>query len=71
VKHFKDPKAARTHHRALRRAPDASRDEAKIEGMRTMAIKLALHQDMALAMAKKDAGIAARIRARSTCSRRS
>jgi len=61
VKHFKDPKAPRVpiiEHSDVRRM--LLEMKAKIEGMRTLAIKLALHQDMALAMAKKDAGIAAR-----------
>ena len=61
VKHFKDPKAPRV---PIIEHPDVRRMllemKAKVEGMRTLAVKLALHQDLASALAQRDPGLAAR-----------
>ncbi len=55
VKHFKDPKAPRVaiiDHSDVRRM--LLEMKAKVEGMRTLAIKLALHADLARGLAKVD-----------------
>src|SRR5215813_4902686 len=55
VRHFKDPNAARVpiiEHSDVRRM--LLEMKAKVEGMRTLAIKLALHQDLAEAFKNKD-----------------
>ncbi|HEV7735030.1 MAG TPA: acyl-CoA dehydrogenase [Candidatus Binatia bacterium] len=60
VKNFKDPNAPRVSiidHSDVRRM--LLEMKAKVEGMRTLAVKLALHSDLALAFAKSDAGKAA------------
>ncbi len=60
VQNFKDPNAPRVaiiDHSDVRRM--LLEMKAKVEGMRTLAVKLALHSDLALALAKKDAGQAA------------
>jgi alkylation response protein AidB-like acyl-CoA dehydrogenase len=59
VKHFKDPNAARVPiiaHSDVRRM--LLEMKAKVEGMRTLAVKLAMHSDLVHAFAK-DAGTAA------------
>ena len=73
VRHFKDPNAPRVpiiEHSDVRRM--LLEMKAKVEGMRTLAVKLALHADLARAL---DEGRPRRrpptTRARSTCSRRS
>jgi alkylation response protein AidB-like acyl-CoA dehydrogenase len=56
VRHFKDPNAPRVaiiEHADVRRM--LLEMKAKVEGMRTLAVKLALHQDLALALAGSDA----------------
>jgi alkylation response protein AidB-like acyl-CoA dehydrogenase len=60
VQSFKDPNAPRVaiiDHSDVRRM--LLEMKAKVEGMRTLAVKLALHSDLALALEKKDAGQAA------------
>jgi len=60
VKHFKDPNAPRVaiiEHADVRRM--LMDMKSKVEGMRTLAVKLALHADLAAAWEKKDAGKAA------------
>jgi hypothetical protein len=60
IKHFKDPNAPRVsiiHHADVRRM--LLEMKAKVEGMRTLAVKLAMHSDLAHALATKDAGTAA------------
>jgi alkylation response protein AidB-like acyl-CoA dehydrogenase len=55
VRHFKDPHAPRVpiiEHADVRRM--LLEMKAKVEGMRTLAVKLALHADLALALAKTD-----------------
>ncbi len=55
VRHFKDPNAPRVpiiEHADVRRM--LLEMKAKVEGMRTLAVKLALHVDLALALATKD-----------------
>jgi alkylation response protein AidB-like acyl-CoA dehydrogenase len=55
VKHFKDPNAPRVaiiEHADVRRM--LLEMKAKVEGMRTLALKLALHFDLAYALAKTD-----------------
>src|SRR6185295_12131268 len=55
VKHFKDPKAPRVpiiDHSDVRRM--LLEMKAKVEGMRTLALKLALHSDLARGLAKVD-----------------
>ena len=55
VKHFKDPNAPRVaiiQHADVRRM--LLEMKAKVEGMRTLAVKLALHVDLARALAKID-----------------
>ncbi|MBI3786401.1 MAG: acyl-CoA dehydrogenase C-terminal domain-containing protein [Deltaproteobacteria bacterium] len=59
VRHFKDPDAPRVaiiEHSDVRRM--VMEMKAKVEGMRTLAIKLALHQDLATALGKTDEGLA-------------
>jgi alkylation response protein AidB-like acyl-CoA dehydrogenase len=59
VRHFKDPNAPRVaiiHHADVRRM--LLEMKAKVEGMRTLAVKLAMHIDLAHAFAKKDPGTA-------------
>jgi len=56
VRHFKDPDAPRVaiiEHADVRRM--LLEMKAKVEGMRTLAVKLALHQDLAVALEKTDA----------------
>src|SRR5262245_27548830 len=59
VRHFKDPNAPRV---AIIEHADVRRMlldmKAKVEGMRTLAVKLAMHNDLAHALAKKDPGTA-------------
>ena len=60
VKHFKNPNAPRVaiiHHADVRRM--LLEMKAKVEGMRTLAVKLAMHNDLAHALEEKDAGTAA------------
>ncbi|OGL20626.1 MAG: acyl-CoA dehydrogenase [Candidatus Rokubacteria bacterium RIFCSPLOWO2_12_FULL_71_22] len=60
VRHFKDPDAPRVpiiEHADVRRM--LLEMKAKVEGMRTLAIKLALHADLAQALAATDEGRAA------------
>jgi alkylation response protein AidB-like acyl-CoA dehydrogenase len=60
VRQFKDPNAPRVaiiEHSDVRRM--LLEMKAKVEGMRTLAVKLALHSDMALALAKTDPAKAA------------
>ncbi|MCX8072779.1 MAG: acyl-CoA dehydrogenase [Candidatus Binatia bacterium] len=60
VRHFKDPDAPRVpiiEHSDVRRM--LLEMKAKVEGMRTLAVKLAWHMDMALALEKTDPGRAA------------
>ena len=60
VRHFKDPNAPRVpiiEHADIRRM--LLEMKAKVEGMRTLAVKLALHADLAVALAAADAGQAA------------
>jgi len=60
VRHFKDPDAPRVaiiEHSDVRRM--LMEMKSKVEGMRTLAIKLALHQDLSVALAATDAGKAA------------
>lgn len=60
VRHFKDPEAPRVpiiEHSDVRRM--LLEMKAKVEGMRTLAVKLAWHMDMALALEKSDPGRAA------------
>jgi hypothetical protein len=60
VRNFKDPNAPRVAiiaHADIRRM--LLEMKAKVEGMRTLAVKLAMHDDLARALAKKDAGTAA------------
>jgi alkylation response protein AidB-like acyl-CoA dehydrogenase len=55
VRHFKDPNAPRVpiiEHSDVRRM--LLEMKAKVEGMRTLAVKLALHSDLALAQEKSD-----------------
>ena len=55
VRHFKDPSAPRVpiiEHADVRRM--LLEMKAKVEGMRTLAVKLALHSDLALALEKSD-----------------
>jgi alkylation response protein AidB-like acyl-CoA dehydrogenase len=59
VKHFKDPNAPRVaiiHHADVRRM--LLEMKAKVEGMRTLAVKLAMHSDLTHALARTDAGMA-------------
>ncbi|HWP65390.1 MAG TPA: acyl-CoA dehydrogenase [Candidatus Limnocylindria bacterium] len=59
VKHFKDPTAPRVpiiNHADVRRM--LLEMKAKVEGMRTLAVKLAMHSDLAHALAKSDPGTA-------------
>ena len=61
VRHFKDPNAPRVpiiEHSDVRRM--LLEMKAKVEGMRALAIKLALHADLAGALAERDPGAAAR-----------
>jgi alkylation response protein AidB-like acyl-CoA dehydrogenase len=61
VRHFKDPNAPRVpilEHSDIRRL--LLEMKAKVEGMRALAIKLALHADLAWALAERDPGAAAR-----------
>jgi alkylation response protein AidB-like acyl-CoA dehydrogenase len=61
VKHFKDPDAPRVpilEHADIRRM--LLEMKAKVEGMRTLAVKLALHSDLALALAESDEAEATR-----------
>lgn len=61
VKHFKDPDAPRVpilDHADIRRM--LLEMKAKVEGMRTLAVKLALHADLALALAQSDEAEATR-----------
>lgn len=61
AKNFKDPNAPRVsiiEHADVRRM--LLEMKAKVEGMRTLAVKLALHHDLAIALKGKDAGLAAR-----------
>lgn len=60
VRHFKDPEAPRVpiiEHSDVRRM--LLEMKAKVEGMRTLAVKLAWHMDMALALETSDPGKAA------------
>lgn len=60
VRHFKDPDAPRVpiiEHSDVRRM--LLEMKAKVEGMRTLAVKLAWHMDMALALESTDPGRAA------------
>ncbi|MCW5890929.1 MAG: acyl-CoA dehydrogenase [bacterium] len=60
VRQFKDPNAPRVaiiEHSDVRRM--LLEMKAKVEGMRTLAVKLALHSDLALALAKSDPAKAA------------
>ncbi|MGH7277026.1 MAG: acyl-CoA dehydrogenase [Candidatus Rokuibacteriota bacterium] len=60
VRHFKDPNAPRVaiiEHSDVRRM--LTEMKAKVEGMRTLAVKLALHADLAQALAASDEGRAA------------
>ena len=60
VRQFKDPNAPRVaiiEHSDVRRM--LTEMKAKVEGMRTLAVKLALHADLAQALAASDAGRAA------------
>jgi alkylation response protein AidB-like acyl-CoA dehydrogenase len=60
VRHFKDPNAPRVpiiEHSDVRRM--LLEMKAKVEGMRTLAVKLALHQDTSEALAEVDPGQAA------------
>ena len=60
VKHFKDPNAPRVaiiDHADVRRM--LLEMKAKVEGMRTLALKLALHSDLVHALAQKDSAKAA------------
>lgn len=60
VRHFKDPNAPRVpiiEHADIRRM--LLEMKAKVEGMRTLAVKLALHADLAHALAATDEGRAA------------
>ncbi len=60
VHHFKDPDAPRVaivEHADVRRM--LTEMKAKVEGMRTLAVKLALHADLARALATSDEGQAA------------
>ncbi len=60
VRHFKDPNAPRVpiiEHADIRRM--LLEMKAKVEGMRTLAVKLALHADLAAALAATDQGRAA------------
>src|SRR4029453_19272368 len=55
VRHFKDPSAPRVpiiEHADVRRM--LLEMKSKVEGMRTLAVKLALHSDLALALEKSD-----------------
>jgi len=55
VRHFKDPNAPRVpiiEHADVRRM--LLEMKSKVEGMRTLAVKLALHSDLALALEKSD-----------------
>ncbi len=57
MRHFKDPNAPRVpiiEHSDVRRM--LLEMKAKVEGMRTLAVKLALHSDLAVALAKTDEG---------------
>ena len=60
AKHFKDPNAPRV---AILQHADVRRMllemKAKVEGMRTLAVKLAMHADLAGALAARDPGTAA------------
>jgi len=61
VRHFKDPNAPRVpiiEHADIRRM--LLEMKAKVEGMRALAVKLALHADLAAALAATDEGEAAR-----------
>jgi len=61
VRHFKDPDAPRVpiiEHSDVRRM--LMEMKAKVEGMRTLAVKLAMHADLASALAKSDPGKARR-----------
>ena len=61
IRNFKDPNAPRVpilEHSDIRRL--LLEMKAKVEGSRALAIKLALHADLALALAESDAGAAAR-----------
>jgi alkylation response protein AidB-like acyl-CoA dehydrogenase len=61
VRHFKDPDAPRVpilEHADIRRM--LLEMKAKVEGMRTLAVKLALHADLALALAESDEAEATR-----------
>jgi alkylation response protein AidB-like acyl-CoA dehydrogenase len=61
VRHFKDPDAPRVpilQHADIRRT--LLEMKAKVEGMRTLAVKLALHADLALALAETDEAEATR-----------
>ena len=61
VRHFKDPNAPRVpilEHSDIRRL--LLEMKAKVEGTRALAIKLALHADLARALADRDPGAAAR-----------
>jgi len=61
VRHFKDPDAPRVpilEHADIRRS--LLEMKAKVEGMRTLAVKLALHADLALALAESDEAAATR-----------
>jgi alkylation response protein AidB-like acyl-CoA dehydrogenase len=61
VRHFKDPDAPRVpiiEHADIRRM--LLEMKAKVEGMRTLAVKLALHADLAAALAGTDEGAATR-----------
>ena len=60
VRHFKDPNAPRVaiiEHSDVRRM--LLEMKGKVEGMRTLAVKLALHADLAMALESKDPGLAA------------
>ncbi len=60
VRHFKDPNAPRVpiiEHADVRRM--LTEMKAKVEGMRTLAVKVALHADLAQALAATDEGRAA------------
>ncbi len=60
IRHFKDPDAPRVpivEHSDVRRM--LLEMKAKVEGMRTLAVKLAWHMDMALALERSDPGRAA------------
>jgi|RhiMetdeSRZDD1v2_1073273.scaffolds.fasta_scaffold29796_3 alkylation response protein AidB-like acyl-CoA dehydrogenase len=61
VRHFKDPDAPRVpilEHADIRRM--LLEMKAKVEGMRSLAVKLALHADLALALAESDEAEATR-----------